>query len=98
MEASQGGCDQGPYAGCHLGIEQLEEMGAKFAESLIEMDFKPVPSGKSGHESSEKYVPILSERLAIEFADILATANESDSSGSSDEEHEEVNCDSPTPA
>ncbi|XP_064474272.1 cytosolic carboxypeptidase 1-like isoform X2 [Ornithodoros turicata] len=37
LECSAAGCDQGMYAGHHLGIAQLEEMGMKFCQALGRM-------------------------------------------------------------
>ncbi|UYV61768.1 hypothetical protein LAZ67_1006437 [Cordylochernes scorpioides] len=37
MECTYGGCEQGPYAGYQLGIPQLEEMGAKFCQALVQL-------------------------------------------------------------
>ncbi|XP_037085541.1 LOW QUALITY PROTEIN: cytosolic carboxypeptidase 4-like [Pollicipes pollicipes] len=34
MESSYCGCDQGPYQGCHLSTQQLQETGARLAVAL----------------------------------------------------------------
>ncbi|XP_075747498.1 cytosolic carboxypeptidase 1-like isoform X5 [Rhipicephalus microplus] len=37
-ECSTAGCDQGIYAGYHLGVAQLEEMGMQFCEALSRLE------------------------------------------------------------
>ncbi|KAH6939291.1 hypothetical protein HPB50_016772 [Hyalomma asiaticum] len=37
-ECSTAGCDQGMYAGYHLGVAQLEEMGMQFCEALSRLE------------------------------------------------------------
>ncbi|XP_075537419.1 cytosolic carboxypeptidase 1-like isoform X1 [Dermacentor variabilis] len=37
-ECSTGGCDQGMYAGYHLGVAQLEELGTQFCEALSRLE------------------------------------------------------------
>ncbi|XP_037562964.1 cytosolic carboxypeptidase 1 isoform X1 [Dermacentor silvarum] len=40
-ECSTGGCDQGMYAGYHLGVAQLEELGMQFCEALSRLELTP---------------------------------------------------------
>ncbi|PAA87586.1 hypothetical protein BOX15_Mlig013964g4, partial [Macrostomum lignano] len=44
LEASYSCCDQGLYRGFHMGVRELEEMGAKLAECLIRWKaFRSIP-------------------------------------------------------
>lgn len=61
LECSAAGCDQGMYAGYHLGIAQLEEMGVKFCQALGRLG---LTVDGSGTDASPQLDPLYPELIA----------------------------------
>lgn len=59
MEASQAGCDEGPYMDLHMNINHLKEMGAKFCQGIASLKMVKDTEG-------DKLVP-LPDEYALEL-------------------------------